>query len=303
VDASIIIPTFNSEATIEQCLKSIRANKASLKYEILVCDAGSTDKTLEIVHKYADKVLQGIPNRINRNIGVKEAQGEIILFTDSDCLVPYDWINSLYHGLKEMHADNHLCIGIGGGNEPWLDNPTPIELSIAKAMKSPLIAFKARNTANYDKGRWVEHNPPINSAYFKDILEIYEFDERKGYPEDLDLDTRLIENRKKLYYMADCVVKHKHKTTYQAFAKQMKDFGYKRVKINREHSSVARLFHYAPAVLYLMQFSPFILINLCLATLNAIIMNDSNVFDLTVIFYNSYGRGEIEGLFSKSTLP
>jgi glycosyltransferase involved in cell wall biosynthesis len=302
MDISVIIPTYNSEATLEQCLQSIRVNKTSLQYEIIVCDAGSTDKTLEIAHKYADKILDGIHNRINRNIGVNKAEGEIILFTDSDCLVPENWIDKLYTGLKTQHELNWRCVGVGGGNEPWLDNPTRVELSIAKAMRSPLVAFKARNTANYRKNKYVEHNPPINSAYFKDVLKIFRFYEIKGYPEDLELDTRLIEDGRKLYYLTDVVVKHKHKTSYDGFARQMRDFGRKRMIINREHLSSRKIYHYVPAVLCLMMYSPLIITSLLLALLNAIIMDEWNVARLTFSFYYNYGRGELESLFSKSTI-
>jgi len=60
-------------------------------------------------------------------------------------------------------------------------------------MRSPLISFKARNTATYDKQRQVTHNPPMNSACFRWAIEkVGGFREEPGYPEDLDLDARII---------------------------------------------------------------------------------------------------------------
>jgi glycosyltransferase involved in cell wall biosynthesis len=295
MDISVIIPTLNRDNTLEQCLQSIRANKTDRSYEIIICDAGSTDKTLEIAHQYADKVIMGEPNRINHNIALKQAQGQVIMSTDSDCIVPENWIDGLWEGLFKYQYIDKL-VGVGGGSEPWLDNPTNEELAIAKAMRSPLVSFKARNTANYPTDREVQHNPPINSAYFKYILDIFEYDERKHYGEDLDLDSRLIEEGYKLYYLANVVVKHKHRSTYKAFADQMRDFGYKRIKVNRVHPAIRKIYHYAPAVLALMIYSPFIIVPFSMALLNGVVMDNWSVVRLTMTFYRNYGLGELEAL-------
>ena len=93
VKVSVVIPTLNSAETLKRCLTSIRANRTKYKYEIIVADAGSSDETQQIARKHADRVLNGAPARINRNKGVENAEGEIICFTDSDCVVPEDWID------------------------------------------------------------------------------------------------------------------------------------------------------------------------------------------------------------------
>lgn len=294
-DVSIIIPTFNSEATIEECLKSIRQNYTCHKYEIIVCDAGSMDKTLEIARHYADKVLMGNHHKINRNIGIENAEGEVILFTDSDCLVPEKWIDYLVAGLNVYHKYNYKIIGVGGGNMPWAVNPSPIEQAIILAMRSPFISFKARNTASYSKDCEVTHNPPINSAYYAWVLnQAGGFIENDHYGEDVDLDARLIELNYKLMYLTDIEVKHRHKDSYGAFARQMYDFGIKRIKVNRQHPCIARFYHYGPAVLALMIYSPFIFIPLAMALLNSLIMRNIKVFRLTLSFYRNYGAGEIK---------
>jgi glycosyltransferase involved in cell wall biosynthesis len=301
MDVSIIIPTYNSESTLEDCLWSIIKNKTVKSYEILVCDAGSSDRTLEIAKRYADNVLMGKPKMINRNIGIENAKGRIILFTDSDCLVPIDWIDKLSDGLVKCSQTHYRAFGVGGGNVAWLDNPNPVELAISKVMISPLVAFKARNTANYEKDREVEHNPPINSAYFKWILDKYDgFVEQDNYPEDLDLDTRLIEKGYHLYYLSGIVVKHKHKTSYSSFAKQMYNFGVKRIAINKKHRLIRHWYHKVPAMLCIMLCSPLFFVPCGLAVLNALHMRDWRVFYLTILFYYSYGKGELNAMLGAS---
>ena len=90
---SFVIPTKNSSRTIERCLSSIKKqNYPSL--EIIVVDNGSTDNTVDIANKYADKVLfdSGKLGRV-RQTGIENAEGEIIGIFDSDIYFPHNnWL-------------------------------------------------------------------------------------------------------------------------------------------------------------------------------------------------------------------
>lgn len=82
---SVIIPAFNEEAEIGRCLKSLQQQTLKDK-EIIVVDDGSTDKTQEIVQQFSVKLLAQShlgPGRA-RNLGAKEARGEILVFVDAD---------------------------------------------------------------------------------------------------------------------------------------------------------------------------------------------------------------------------
>jgi len=306
---SVVIPTLNSAQTLEKCLTSIRANCSKYSYEIIVADAGSEDATLEIGKKYADKVLMGMPRRINRNIGVQNASGEIICFTDSDCVVPGNWIDELVDGLLRLNARDNKIVGAGGGNIPsFEDSSSIIELAISKAMRSPLISFRARNTAIYKDERQVLHNPPVNSVLFKRVIdEVGGFREEPGYPEDLDLDIKINERGYNLYYLPSPLIEHKHKTDFEKFAKQMRDFGRKRIRVNREHPKFSRFYHYGPFSLYLMLYSPLFFVPLAMALVNAIHVSFKErsfqffnpIFRLTLSFHRNYGAGEAEVLFKE----
>jgi len=301
---SVVIPTLNSAQTLEKCLTSVRANHSKYSYEIIVADAGSKDETLEIAQKYAHKVLNGMPSRINRNIGVEAAHGEIICFTDSDCVVPDNWIDELADGLLRLNKVDSRVIGVGGGNIPLLENPTLEELAVAKTMRSPFVSFKARNTAVYKKEQEVNHNPPLNSALFKwAVLEVGGFREEYGYGgEDLALDGKLIERGYKLYYLPNVLVYHRHKSNFEKFAQQMREFGRKRVRLNREYKRLAKFYHYGPLFLCLMVYSPLVFIPFGMALLNSIYVSLkeknfhllSPLIRLTMSFYVNYGRGELE---------
>jgi len=100
---SVIIPTFNEEENIAQCLVSLcHQTIPRNEYEIIVVDGGSKDATCEIARKYADKVFTQTSKKVGgaRNDGVKEAKGDIIATTDADCILPRDWIQRIGEDFK-----------------------------------------------------------------------------------------------------------------------------------------------------------------------------------------------------------
>jgi glycosyltransferase involved in cell wall biosynthesis len=89
---SIIIPTLNEEKVLEKTLVSLVNSKEDL-YEIIVSDGKSTDRTIEIARKYADKVVvyEGEKRQtigMGRNLGASVASGDYLVFLDADVFVP-----------------------------------------------------------------------------------------------------------------------------------------------------------------------------------------------------------------------
>ena len=94
---SVVIPLYNSEKTIKDCLDSV-LNQNYNNYEVIVVDNNSTDNSKKIIHKYKKirYVFEAQRGRgAARNTGVKTSKGEIILMTDSDCIVPSNWISEM----------------------------------------------------------------------------------------------------------------------------------------------------------------------------------------------------------------
>ena len=101
---SVIIPTFNEEENIAQCLVSLsHQNIPRADYEIIVVDGGSKDSTCEIAKKYADRVFVQTSKKVGgaRNDGVKVANGDIVATTDADCILPPHWIKTLEEDFKD----------------------------------------------------------------------------------------------------------------------------------------------------------------------------------------------------------
>jgi glycosyltransferase involved in cell wall biosynthesis len=81
---TVVVPTRNSERTIERCLRSIR-EQSHPAVELIVVDNHSTDATPQRAAPIADAVLQAGPERARqRNVGAARANGDLLVFIDSD---------------------------------------------------------------------------------------------------------------------------------------------------------------------------------------------------------------------------
>jgi glycosyltransferase involved in cell wall biosynthesis len=101
---SVVIPTYNEEENIAQCLVSLRHQSVPRgEYEIIVVDGGSKDRTREVAQKYADKVFNQTSRKIGgaRNDGIMAAAGEIVATTDADCIIPPTWIETIGKGFED----------------------------------------------------------------------------------------------------------------------------------------------------------------------------------------------------------
>ncbi|MCS6911591.1 MAG: glycosyltransferase family 2 protein, partial [Anaerolineales bacterium] len=118
---SVVIPTYNRQATLRRCLTALLAQTYPA-HEIIVVDDGSTDGTAEMMTR--DFPIVRFFRQKNagpasaRNRGIREASGDVIAFTDDDCLPPADWLERLADGYRR-HPD---VAGVGG----YLDAPDEV---------------------------------------------------------------------------------------------------------------------------------------------------------------------------------
>ncbi|MEW6066933.1 MAG: glycosyltransferase [Nitrospirota bacterium] len=95
---SVIVPAYNAVNTIDACLNAlIHQSIPETDYEVIVVDDGSTDKTSEIIKSFPVKYIyqKNHGPASARNHGAREAIGEIILFTDSDCVPISNWLQEM----------------------------------------------------------------------------------------------------------------------------------------------------------------------------------------------------------------
>ena len=141
MDLSIIVPVYNVEEYLEECLKSIYKID-EIKYEVILVNDGSKDRSLEIMQEfkslYGDKTI--IVDKQNgglssaRNAGLKLAQGEYVAFIDSDDFIDPNEFEKIVRKSKELDLD----IGVGNMRyyvpgrigEPLFRSPRVKELDV-----------------------------------------------------------------------------------------------------------------------------------------------------------------------------
>ncbi|MBI1912757.1 MAG: glycosyltransferase [Deltaproteobacteria bacterium] len=95
---SIIVPAYNAEKTVNRCIEALlEQDYPAGLYDIVIVDDGSADNTGAVIKKYPVKYLhqKNKGPATARNKGAKQAKGEIILFTDSDCVPDKNWITEM----------------------------------------------------------------------------------------------------------------------------------------------------------------------------------------------------------------
>lgn len=112
---SIIVPVYNCELFIKYCIESV-INQSYHNYELLLCDDGSTDNSLEICKGYAENNEQitvihheNIGVSKTREDGVKKSKGDFITFLDSDDYIKEDYLKILYDEINKENVNVVCC--------------------------------------------------------------------------------------------------------------------------------------------------------------------------------------------------
>lgn len=212
----MIIPSYNSELTIEKCLDSILSQSFSGDYEIILVDS-SNDNTPQIVSAAYDRVKlfhleeKTDPGRA-RNIGIKNAGGSVIAFIDSDCVAARDWLERIWNGHKSFY--NVIGGSVMNGNDE--DNLV--------AWAGYISEF--REFAPEQPKREVTHIPTCNISYKKAIFEQYGMFQGAYYPqEDLLFNYNLSLQGEKILFDPAIQVHHHHRTKIGDFLTHQEKIG------------------------------------------------------------------------------
>jgi glycosyltransferase involved in cell wall biosynthesis len=117
---SIVIPSYNEEGFIEQCLSSLKRQTFKQPFEVIVVDNNSSDQTSKIAKKTGARVILETEKGVcaARQAGLNVAKAPIIISTDADTTFSPDWLKRI----DECFKDNPEAVAIGG--EPqFVDSP------------------------------------------------------------------------------------------------------------------------------------------------------------------------------------
>jgi GT2 family glycosyltransferase/DNA-binding beta-propeller fold protein YncE len=212
---SVVVCAYNAADTLEDNLRSLE-QLTYPDYEIILVDDGSTDRTSDIGHRFAKVRVIRTPNAglsAARNVGLAEATGEIVAYTDADTRVDRDWLTFLVQPF--LNSD---VVGSGGPNVVPADDP-PIAQCIARAPGGPTHVLL--------DDRIAEHVPGCNMAFRRDALvAINGFNPiylRAG--DDVDVCWRLQARGWKIGFASSALVWHHHRSSVKAYWRQQVGYG------------------------------------------------------------------------------
>lgn len=107
---SVVIPTWEEEKYLPATLESLANQEYDKKFEIIIVDAGSKDKTRKIAKQYTDKIYvtgRGVGRA--RQFGAEKAKGDIVAFTDADTIFCKDWLQQIDNSFKDKNV-----VGVAG---------------------------------------------------------------------------------------------------------------------------------------------------------------------------------------------
>lgn len=216
---SVIVPAYNAEKTIGQCLQSLLHQRYTGAYEVIVVDDGSTDGTAAACPEGVRVIRQSNTGPAGaRNRGAQEAQGEIILFTDSDCDPQPDWIEEMVKPFRE-HPEIIGVKGVYGTRQKEI---------VARFVQ---VEYEDKYRKMM-KERYIDFIDTYSAAFKKDV-----FLAAKGYDlsfpvacaEDVELSYRLANQGCKMLFTPHALVYHIHPDTLGSYLRKKYKFAYWRV--------------------------------------------------------------------------
>ncbi len=212
---SVVVCAYNAADTIDDCLTSL----AALSYpdfEVIVVNDGSRDRTGDLARRHAVARVIDIPNgglSAARNLGLAEATGQVVAYTDADVRVDADWLSHLVQPLLTPRF-----VGSGGPNVIPADDPW-VAQCVARAPGGPTHVLLDDRVA--------EHVPGCNMAFRRDaLLSVGGFNPtylRAG--DDVDVCWRLQAKGLKIGFAPSALVWHHHRTTVKAYWRQQVGYG------------------------------------------------------------------------------
>jgi glycosyltransferase involved in cell wall biosynthesis len=229
---SVVVCAYNADRTMDQCLKSLEHMNYP-DYEVIVVNDGSTDRTLEISERYKYCRIISQPNKglsVARNVGADAATGEIVAYTDSDCVADPDWLTYLV--AKMEHGG---LAAVGGPNFPPPEDDL-IPAAVAVSPGGPTHVLLSDEVA--------EHIAGCNMAFRRDLLlGLGGFDPvYRAAGDDVDICWRFQNAGYTIGFAPAAMVWHFRRNTIEAYLNQQKGYGKAEALVYAKHPLRFNLF-------------------------------------------------------------
>ncbi|MCR4439417.1 MAG: glycosyltransferase [bacterium] len=214
-EVTIIVPSYQPGHYLFDCLKSLAAQRTSHAYEVIVVDSSPEDITPEVKRRFPQVKVIHLPQRAfpgtARNVGIAQARGEVLAFTDADCVVAPDWVQRFV----ERHSSGMMVVG-----GPVV-NGTP-DSAIGSA--EFLLEF---NDFQADRGgcRRVALLPTCNVAYRRELFRRFGGFDGAIKGSDSAFSRRMNSQGVELYLVPGIFVAHRNRTSLDGFLRNQFQLG------------------------------------------------------------------------------
>lgn len=252
LDISIVVPCYNGQQYLSAVLASIYHQRTALRYEVIIIDSGSTDRTIEIASNYPVRLYKIAKSDFGhgktRNFGARVARGHYIIFLTQDATPANEcWLENLVMPLVE---DSRIA-GVYSRQIPRPDC-NPCEWRDIDRGAAPVSVVKRVNfdddlqKHNYDKHmRMIIAFSNVSSCIRKEVLDLLPFSEAIVMVEDQEWSKRAIEAGWTVRYESSSAVYHSHNHSSRALYQRHFDYGVSYKEFLHFESSFGKVLVYA----------------------------------------------------------
>lgn len=222
---SVVVPIYNGAVTIGACLDSLLHQTAvDFCYEIIVVENGCTDTTAQVVQRYPVRLISCRERgpAAARNTGVTVSTGDILAFTDADCIADPGWLAALVAPFADPQ------VGAVAGAIRAYDCGGHTLVGCFSHEHEPLV--------NYISGEheFLPHVCTANASYRRVVFDqLGGFNRRLATAEDIDLSWRMqLETSYTVRYAAAAVVRHQHRETLRGLCRLYYHYGFGEVLLD-----------------------------------------------------------------------
>lgn len=250
IQLSLVIPVYNRPIEVEELLASL-STQTHQSFEVVIVEDGSTEKCDEVVRRYQSKLEINYYFKENsgpgqsRNYGCERAKGSYFVILDSDCIIPPQFVETVYSNLRKNYVDAF------GGPDKAEDSFTPLQKAINYAMTSFLTTGGIRG-GSQKLDRFYPRS--FNMGFSKEV-----FQKTGGFPsvryaaskaagEDIEFSQNIYKAGFSINLMKEAYVFHKRRTSIKAFYRQVYNFGYARISLFKRDKSNLKAVHFFPSV-------------------------------------------------------
>ncbi|SNT13714.1 Glycosyltransferase, catalytic subunit of cellulose synthase and poly-beta-1,6-N-acetylglucosamine synthase [Ekhidna lutea] len=242
---SIIIPVYNRPEEVDELLASLE-KQSFLDFEVIIVEDGSELDCRAVCDKYKGKLdlsyhyKENTGQGFSRNFGSKLAKGDWLIFFDSDCVIPEQYLSNLDKIITDSDPDA-LC----GPDASHKDFST-LQKAISYSMTSFLTTGGIRGRKlKVDKEA---HLRSYNLVINKKVFFALDGFKKTNMGEDMELSKRFQMKGYRSVISSDLVVYHKRRDNLVSFSKQIYSFGRTRTQLFKDYRVSIKLPHLFPSV-------------------------------------------------------